>query len=137
MTNPFKDQTEFMNACDQTTESFNEDQFNLYTKLISEEVDELWSANSSGDKTECLDALVDILVVTIGAINSLGADAEGAWNEVMRTNMAKIDPITGKVRKREDGKVLKPEGWQPPELSKFLVKKWDHYSDLPSPEAYK
>ena len=120
MTNPFKDQTEFMNACDQTTESFNEDQFNLYTKLISEEVDELWSANSSGDKTECLDALVDILVVTIGAINSLGADAEGAWNEVMRTNFAKTDPESGKVRKREDGKVLKPEGWQPPQLDKFV-----------------
>lgn len=137
MTNPFVDQTTFMNACDQSTDVFNEQQFNLYTKLIAEEVDELWSANSAGDKTECLDALIDILVVTIGAINSLGADGEGAWKEVMRTNFAKIDSATGKVRKREDGKVLKPEGWQPPELSQFLKTKWDHYSDLPSPEAYR
>ena len=52
----------------------------------------------------------------------MGADGEGAWNEVMRTNFAKIDPVTGKVRKREDGKVLKPESWQPPNLTPFLKK---------------
>jgi predicted HAD superfamily Cof-like phosphohydrolase len=58
--------------------------------------------------------------VTIGAIHSLGVDGEGAWDEVMRTNFAKIDTETGKVRKREDGKVLKPEGWLPPELERFV-----------------
>jgi predicted HAD superfamily Cof-like phosphohydrolase len=46
-------------------------------------------------------------------------NGEAAWNEVMRTNFAKIDPETGKVRKREDGKVLKPEGWTPPDLAPF------------------
>jgi hypothetical protein len=38
----------------------------------------------------------------------------------MGTNFAKIDRVTGKVRKREDGKVLKPVGWTPPELKQFL-----------------
>lgn len=120
MTNPFKDQSIFMQACDQTVDHFNENQFNLYTKLIQEEVDELWEANAQADKVECLDALIDIIVVTVGAIHSMGAEGEAAWNEVMRTNFAKIDPITGKVRKREDGKVLKPDGWQPPDLTKFV-----------------
>jgi predicted HAD superfamily Cof-like phosphohydrolase len=60
------------------------------------------------------------LVVTIGAIHSFGADAEGAWKEVMATNFAKIDRETGKVRKREDGKVLKPVGWTPPNLKPFV-----------------
>jgi predicted HAD superfamily Cof-like phosphohydrolase len=50
----------------------------------------------------------------------MGADGEGAWNEVMRTNFAKIDSETGKVRKREDGKVLKPEGWSPPNLKPYI-----------------
>jgi predicted HAD superfamily Cof-like phosphohydrolase len=50
----------------------------------------------------------------------MGADAEGAWKEVMKTNFAKIDNETGKVRKREDGKVLKPLGWVAPELSQYL-----------------
>ena len=122
MTNPFRDQEKFMRACDQTVGDFNEAQFNLYTSLIQEEVDELWTANAAADRVECLDALIEILVVTIGAIHSMGADAEGAWKEVMNTNFAKIDKETGKVRKREDGKVLKPIGWVPPELAPFVSK---------------
>lgn len=122
MTNPFRDQEKFMEACGQTTDRGNMDQFNMYLKLIEEEAEELNQAIIAKDKLEMLDALVDILVVTIGAIHSMGSNAEGAWNEVMRTNFAKIDPETGKVRKREDGKVLKPEGWQPPELKKYLSK---------------
>ena len=120
MTNPFKDQARFIRACNQPTGAWNEPQFNLYTKLIQEETDELWVANAAADPKECLDALIDIMVVTIGAIHSLGADGEGAWAEVMRTNFAKIDPATGFVTKREDGKVLKPEGWTPPELDQFI-----------------
>ena len=121
--NPFKDQEVFMQACDQTTNRGNTDQFNMYLKLIEEEAEELNQAIIAKDKVEMLDALVDIIVVTIGAIHSMGADAEGAWNEVMRTNLDKIDKTTGKVRKREDGKVLKPDGWIPPNLEQFLYKK--------------
>jgi len=57
-----------------------------------------------------------------GAIHSAGFDGEGAWKEVMKTNFAKIDKKTGKVRKREDGKVLKPVGWTAPELEQFLTR---------------
>ncbi len=122
MTNPFRDQEKFMIACDQTVDRGNTDQFNMYLKLIEEEAEELNQAIISKDRVEMLDALTDILVVTIGAIHSMGADGEGAWNEVMRTNFAKIDPVTGKVRKRDDGKVLKPDGWQPPDLKNYLSK---------------
>jgi predicted HAD superfamily Cof-like phosphohydrolase len=120
--NPFRDQEKFMKACDQTVEDFNQDQFKLYVSLIDEESDELKVAINNNDQVETLDALVDILVVTIGAIHSMGADAEGAWKEVMSTNFAKIDYETGKVRKREDGKVLKPIGWVPPNLETFVKK---------------
>ena len=106
-----------MQACDQTVGEFNEKQYELYCNLISEEFNELIFSNTKQDD---LDALIDILVVTVGAIHSLGVDAEGAWNEVMRSNLAKIDSATGKVRKREDGKVLKPEGWTPPELAPYI-----------------
>jgi predicted HAD superfamily Cof-like phosphohydrolase len=122
VTNPFRDQEKFMRACDQTVDKFNEGQFALYTNLITEEHQELLEATLSEDPVEQLDALIDILVVTVGAIHSMGADAEGAWKEVMRTNFAKIDHETGKVRKREDGKVLKPVGWTPPDLKPYLKK---------------
>lgn len=108
-----------MRACDQTVGDINSQQFNLYKNLIKEEYEELNQARSQLDE---LDALIDILVVTIGAIHSMGADPEGAWKEVMRTNFAKIDKDTGKVRKREDGKVLKPVGWEPPNLKPYLYK---------------
>ena len=122
MTNPFRDQEKFMRACDQSVDEFNKDQFNLYVSLIGEEVRELYDAITAHNKVETLDALIDILVVTIGALHSMGADTEGAWKEVMRTNFAKIDKETGKVRKREDGKVLKPLGWVAPNLTPFIEK---------------
>jgi predicted HAD superfamily Cof-like phosphohydrolase len=120
MTNPFRDQAKFMTACDQTVEGWNQKQFELYKNLIEEEFNELTAAEIVNDRVEQLDALIDILVVTIGAIHSMGADGEGAWREVMTSNFAKIDKDTGKVRKREDGKVLKPTGWTPPKLDQFL-----------------
>jgi len=119
MTNPFRDQEKFMRACDQTVGTENIEQYKLYHELIREEVQEL---EDSRTKQDDLDALIDILVVTIGAIHSMGADAEGAWKEVMSTNFAKIGE-DGKVRKREDGKVLKPTGWVAPDLAPFLEKK--------------
>ena len=120
MTNPFRDQEKFMRACDQSVDSFNELQYTMYIKLITEEHQEFLEATLAEDPTEQLDALIDILVVTIGAIHSMGADAEGAWKEVMKTNFAKIDSETGKVRKREDGQVLKPVGWVSPDLKPFV-----------------
>jgi predicted HAD superfamily Cof-like phosphohydrolase len=119
--NPFRDQEKFMTACGQSVGEYNEAQYKLYIDLIHEEFnDEFLAAQRANDRVEQLDALIDILVVTIGAIHSGGFDAEGAWKEVMSTNFAKIDKETGKVRKRGDGKVLKPVGWKAPELGQFL-----------------
>ena len=117
MTNPFADIERFGSACDQEP---NEENYKMYLTLIDEEMGELIDAVTANDRVEQLDALVDILVVTMGAIRAGGFDGEGAWKEVMATNFAKIDNDTGKVRKREDGKVLKPEGWKAPELAQFI-----------------
>jgi predicted HAD superfamily Cof-like phosphohydrolase len=117
VTNPFNDIERFGSACDQPPSEAN---YKMYLDLIREETDELEEAIQDNDKVEQLDALVDILVVTMGAIRAAGWDGEAAWKEVMDTNFAKIDPDTGKVHKREDGKVLKPEGWEAPQLSQFV-----------------
>jgi predicted HAD superfamily Cof-like phosphohydrolase len=122
MTNPFRDQEKFMKACDQTTDRWNQEQFDLYIELMKEEWKELQEALDAKDPVETLDALEDFVVVTIGAMHSAGFNGEGGWKEVMRTNFDKIDKDTGKVRKREDGKVLKPLGWTPPDLKPFISK---------------
>jgi predicted HAD superfamily Cof-like phosphohydrolase len=130
MTNPFRDQEKFMKACDQSVDGSNQAQFEMYLSLIKEEYNELLVAQgfdletgkqtNAVDMVETLDALLDIVVVTVGAMHSAGMDAEGGWKEVMKTNFAKVDKETGKVRKREDGKVLKPQGWSPPDLKPFV-----------------
>lgn len=107
-----------MRACDQSVDQYNEVQYELYKRLIDEEFKEL---QASENHVDALDALIDILVVTVGAIHSMGADGEGAWREVMRSNFSKIGP-DGKVRKREDGKVLKPIGYSPPNLDPYVKK---------------
>lgn len=117
ITDVFDDIDRFAVACDQEPSPEN---YKMYLDLIEEEFGELQDAVMLEDKVEQLDALVDILVVTMGAIRAAGWNGKGAWKEVMKTNFAKIDPSTGKVTKREDGKVLKPEGWVAPDLAKFL-----------------
>jgi predicted HAD superfamily Cof-like phosphohydrolase len=89
---------------------------------MDEEWRELKAALLMKDRVEQLDALLDFIVVTTGAIHSGGFDGAGGWKEVMKTNFAKIDKKTGKVRKREDGKVLKPQGWTAPDLEQFLTR---------------
>jgi predicted HAD superfamily Cof-like phosphohydrolase len=120
MSDIFSDQRKFMRACGQTTDTYNEDQFRMYCDLVLEESQELITARAAGNEVEQLDALIDIMVVTAGALHSLGVDADGAWKEVMRSNFDKVDSRTGKVTRREDGKVLKPPGWEPPRLKSFL-----------------
>jgi predicted HAD superfamily Cof-like phosphohydrolase len=39
---------------------------------------------------------------------------------VALSNLRKIDLKTGKVNRRADGKVLKPEGWKPPDIARIL-----------------
>ena len=122
MTDVFNDSLKFMTATGQTTDTKNKKLFNMYLDLIKEEYKELRGAVKAKDEVETLDALIDIMVVTFGAAHAMGYDTEGAWNEVMKTNFAKIDPETGFVKRREDGKIMKPDGWKAPELAPFLTK---------------
>lgn len=107
----------------------------LRLDLISEELDELKEAlNNPGttfyqnsvvkvDKLAALDALTDILYVTLGTYHTLGLAhlAEAAFNEVQRSNMSKVDPSTGLcIRDSSTGKILKPAGYRPPQLAKLF-----------------
>lgn len=117
MSSVFDDQAQFMTACGQTVGQENREQFRLYLDLIQEEVDELMTGPSDVDR---FDALLDIIVVCIGAGHSLGFPMAAGWDAVHLSNLRKIDPATGQVLRRADGKILKPEGWRPPNLARLL-----------------
>ena len=109
----------FQNACDQKASPENAA---LYKSLMEEEFKEFIQAHWERNDVEMLDGCMDLIWVTLGFCHMKGFDVTGAWNEVLRSNMAKLDRKTGKVIRREDGKILKPEGWTPPDLTKFVKK---------------
>jgi len=115
--NMYNDVVKFIEACDQKpSEETNE----LYSRLIEEEYQEFTLAYLQNDNVEQLDACMDMIWVILGYCHIKGFDVCGAWNEVAKSNLCKIDSETGKVIKRYDGKILKPEGWQPPNLTSFV-----------------
>jgi predicted HAD superfamily Cof-like phosphohydrolase len=116
----FEEQAFFMRACGQTTNVDNYDQAELYDKLRKEETMEFLEARFVENEVEEFDAVLDLIVVLIGYGLSRGWPMDEGWAEVMRSNMAKIDPYSGTVRRREDGKILKPEGWTPPNLADLI-----------------
>ena len=107
----------FIDACEQKASDKN---CELYRKLINEEYNEFVEAYQKKDDVEQLDACMDMIWVILGYCYMRGYDVKGAWEEVARSNLSKIDRLSGKVLKREDGKVMKPDGWTPPDLSKFV-----------------
>lgn len=93
----------------------------LRIKLIEEEVSEtILAIGRAEDICEVADGIADAIYVLVGTALEYGIPLDRVWNEVQRANMAKIDPSTGKVIKREDGKVLKPLGWVSPDINKAI-----------------
>lgn len=113
----YKDVVKFIEACEQKP---SEETFKLYSRLIEEEFQEFNVAYHQQDEVEQLDACMDMIWVILGYCYMKGYDVSGAWKEVARSNLCKIDEKTGKVIRREDGKILKPEGWKPPDLKSFV-----------------
>ncbi len=99
-----------------------EELIELRIKLLREEVEEYAEAARAGDLVEVLDALADIGYILAGTILNHGMQNiyDDAFDEVHRSNMAKL--VDGKVLRREDGKVMKPQGWTPPQLAQFVSK---------------
>lgn len=66
---------------------------------------------------ELLDGDIDLLWVTVGAAQAAGSDVYGAYGKVCEANWAKRWPDGEFHRDPTTGKVLKPEGWQAPDLT--------------------
>jgi NTP pyrophosphatase (non-canonical NTP hydrolase) len=107
----------------QTTKTDNPEQRNLYAKLITEEYGEFVNAYVDGDDTEQLDAVCDLIWVTIGYALSRGWDIKGAFEEVVNSNFSKFDPETGlPIKNPETGKIMKSQSFSAPNLTPFLSK---------------
>ena len=114
---------DFMEAMDQEVLAYpvfpEEHIQKLRLDLIEEELDELHLGIDNQDIVEVADALTDLLYVVYGAGHALGIDLDECFQEVHQSNMSKLGE-DGRAIKREDGKVLKPDTYFPPDLKSVL-----------------
>ena len=115
----------FMIACDQEVKnnaSNVEDRVaSLRYNLMSEENREYLVACLQDNKIEILDALIDMSYILFGTIASHGMTEEfiKGFTLVHENNMTKVQS-DGKVLKNPEGKILKPEGYKPVDLSSLI-----------------
>lgn len=61
----------------------------------------------------------DLTVITLGTVNACGIYLAPVFDEVMNANERKVGPG---ARVREDGKLLKPDGWVGPDVAAVLAR---------------
>lgn len=120
-----RDVQDFMDAADQRSDctpqrTFDprDTQAHLYMKLVREEFEETMAAYTMGDTIELADGIADMVWVLMGLASTVGIPFDQVWEEVKASNMSKV--VDGKLLKREDGKVMKPEGYFRPDINAVL-----------------
>jgi len=120
-----QDVTEFMIAADQYVgikphlNKNNEAQAKLYIDLIDEEFRELCDGFLRRHIGDVADGGADLVWVVQGLFATLGINFEEVWKEVRASNMSKVSE-SGKIKKRNDGKILKPDTYFKPDIEKVL-----------------
>jgi len=110
------DQRDFMRAAAMTFGRTRENA-EFWMSLIEEERSELSWAVVGGCLESILHEAIDLMYVTCGLLNALQLPASEAWERIHAANMAKV---ASPIRRREDGKILKPDGWKPADLSDLV-----------------
>lgn len=122
MANMFLDVKEFQTAVGQNvgTEAAFPDPSErvLRMRLLREEFEEYNQGEYHNDLENIAKELADIIYIVCGTAVSYGIPLDKVFDEVHRSNMAKL--VDGKPVRRDDGKILKPEGWTAPDIKKVL-----------------
>ena len=99
----------------------SEEEYTLRYNLIREELEEYASACVDGDIVEIADALGDLLVVVLGGAEIHGINLEPVFNEIMRSNMSKLDADGKPVpHPTVPGKIGKSDLYSPPDIPRVL-----------------
>ncbi len=106
---------EFSDACNNndglpsTPQLMTAQAVEFVSEMVNDELDELRQAH---DVVEQADALVDAIYYICDSAVRHGINLDRVFEIVHGANMQKV--VDGKVLRREDGKILKPAGWQDP-----------------------
>lgn len=95
---------------------------NLRLTLIQEEKkeveDAILDAATEEDIADIAKELADLVYVVYGTALAYGIPLDKVIEEVHRSNMTKV--VDGSVIRREDGKILKPETYEPADIESVL-----------------
>lgn len=94
-------------------------------ELLAEEAAEVAEVSVSGPLDKLAHELADVVYVAYGTALVHGVDLDAVIAEIHRANMTKIGP-GGEIVRRDDGKVLKGEHYEAPDVSGVLRRQgWD------------
>lgn len=88
-------------------------------ELLAEEAAEVAEVSVIGPLDRLAHELADVVYVAYGTALVHGIDLDAVIAEIHRSNMTKLGP-DGSVARRADGKVLKGEHYEPPDVSGVL-----------------
>jgi len=104
---------EFTSACNDNLPSspkkMSVEAIDFIRTMVNDEMDELEEATNV---TEQADALVDAIYYICDCAVKHGMNLDELFKIVHGANMQKV--VDGKVIRREDGKILKPDCWEDP-----------------------
>ncbi len=89
----------------------------LRRTLLVEETQELLEAIDEDDRAHIAREMADVLYVVFGTAEVYGIDLDAAFAEVHRAAMDKMDAGL----RRDDGKIAKPPGFRPPDMTAALA----------------
>lgn len=90
--------------------------------FLQEELNEFIRAYHKGDEAQMADALIDLVYVAMGTAHLKGYPWQELWDEVQAANMAKerAAPDGSNSARGSSWDVVKPEGWEPPQVEAIL-----------------
>ena len=105
---------EFSDACNngtnpKTPQLMDTSAIEFIAEMVNDELEELREAT---DVAEQADALVDAIYYICDTAVRHGMNLDRIFDIVHGANMQKV--VDGRVIRRDDGKILKPAGWQDP-----------------------
>ena len=108
--------------------------FSPLFNMIQSFIRSLEKDSFSIDRVAVTDSITDQDYINSGTGVWLNLPLEKSFQAVHTNNLTKVDPITGKVLKRADGKVIKPDSYVPVDLHTVVEQhdKGDNYVYIPS-----
>lgn len=92
----------------------------ILPEVVGLAFDAYMKAEDLDDIVYLADSMRSLAAVIFLAAYTYGIPLVEVFEEIHRSNLSKLDPETGAPIRRDDGKILKPPGYRPPDIASIL-----------------